>query len=80
VDLLRVLWKWKYLVLFGILIFAGGATVISLQMTKVYSIQTILQPGRLKVTESGQPIFISSAETLKATIESGIFNAHISAS
>ena len=76
-DLLLVLWKWKYLILIGTLVCAVAAAVISLQMDKVYSIQTVLQPGRLKVTEDGKTIFISSANTIKAIIEAGTFDDRI---
>jgi uncharacterized protein involved in exopolysaccharide biosynthesis len=76
-DYLLVIWKWKYLILIGTLVCAVAAAVISLQMDKVYSIQTVLQPGRLKVTEDGKTIFISSAKTIKAIIETGTFDNRI---
>lgn len=74
-DYLKVLWK--YLILVGTLVCAVGAAVISLQMTKVYGINTALQPGILKVTDDGKTVYIDSPQNIKALIETGAFNGQI---
>jgi len=51
-DYLKVIWRWKYLILAGTLACAIGAAIISLNMTKIYGISTVLQPGVLKVIAS----------------------------
>ncbi len=76
-DYLKVIWKWKYLILVGTLVCAVGAAVISLQMTKVYGINTVLQPGILKVTDDGKTVYIDSPQNIKALIETGAFNGQI---
>jgi LPS O-antigen subunit length determinant protein (WzzB/FepE family) len=76
-DYLKVLWKWKYLILVGTLICAAGATVVSLNMTKVYGISTVLQPGILKVSEDGKKSYIDSPQNIKALIETGSFNEKV---
>ncbi len=76
-DLLKVLWKWKYLIIAGVFLCAAAAAVVSLNMTKVYGITTILQPGMLKVTEDGKTVYIDSPENIKTVIETGALNDHI---
>ena len=38
IDYLRVLWKWKWLIIAGTLLCAMAAAVISLQMPKIYEV------------------------------------------
>jgi len=76
-DLLKVLWKWKYLILVGTLICAIAAAVVSLNMTKIWGITTVLQPGMLKVTEDGKTVYIDSVENIKAVIETGALNGRV---
>ena len=76
-DYLKVLWKWKYLIIVGTLVCVIGAAVISLNMTKIYGITTVLQPGMLKVTGEGKIVYIDSPQSIKAVIETGALNGHI---
>ena len=76
-DYLKVLWKWKYLILVGTLVCTIGAAVVSLNMTKIYGISTVLQPGILKVTEDGKAIYIDSAQNIKAAIETNAVNGKL---
>ena len=52
-DCLRVIWKWKKLIILGTIAIVIVAGVISFLMPKVYSIQMVLEPGILKVSEDG---------------------------
>ena len=76
-DYLKVFWKWKYLILVGTLVCAIGAAVVSLNMTKVYGITTVLQPGMLKVTDDGKIVYIDSSQNIKAVIETGGINGQV---
>jgi len=76
-DYLKVLWKWKFLIIVGTLACAIGAAVVSLNMTKIYGITTVLQPGMLKVTEDGKTVYIDSTENIKAIIETGGVNGQV---
>ena len=76
-DYLKVLWKWKYLILVGTLVCVVAAAVISLNMTKIYGITTVLQPGMLKATEDGKIVYIDSPENIKAVIETGALNGAV---
>jgi LPS O-antigen subunit length determinant protein (WzzB/FepE family) len=76
-DYLKVLWRWKYLIFIGTLVCAITAAVVSLNMTKIYSITTVLQPGILKVTEADKTVYIDSPENIKTVIETGALNGHL---
>ena len=77
IDILRVIWKWKYLILGGAVICGVIAAIISLNTTKIYSIDMILRPGILSVGKQGDNIYIDSSQNIKALIESGKFNNDI---
>jgi len=76
-DYLKVLWKWKYLIIVGTLLCAVAAAVVSLNMTKIWGIATVLQPGMLKVTENGETVYIDSPQNIKALIETGGVNGQV---
>ncbi|MBU0735711.1 MAG: hypothetical protein KKG10_16375, partial [Proteobacteria bacterium] len=70
-------WKWKYLILIGTLVCVIGAAVVSLNMTKIYGISTVVQPGMLKVTEDGKTVYIDSPQNIQALIETGGVNGQV---
>lgn len=70
-DYLKVLWKWKYLVLLGTLACAVIAAIVSFNMTKIYSIKAVLAPGVAKVEENGKTTYIGSSQEIKTLIETG---------
>jgi len=70
-DYLKVLWKWKYLILLGTLACALIAGIVSFNMTKIYSVKTVLAPGVAKVEEGGKITYIASIQEIKTLIETG---------
>lgn len=77
VDIFMVIWKWKYLII-AVTIVSGLITaIISFNMTKIYSIDMVLIPGRLGVRETGGNVYIDTSQNIKALIESGAFNSGI---
>ena len=77
IDILRVIWKWKYLILAGTIVCGLIAAIISLNMRKIYSIDMILMPGILKVGMEGNDVYIDSPQNIKGLIDSGTFNNDI---
>lgn len=78
IDLLRIIWKRKYLILLGTLACGLIATIISLQMDKVYSVNMVLRPGILSIgDEEDKNVYIDSPQNIKALIESGTFDNSI---
>jgi capsular polysaccharide biosynthesis protein len=77
-DYLRVIWKWKYLILAGTLICGVGAGVISLSIPKVYRIDMMIRPGILKVNKAaGKDVYVDSPENIKTIVEGGAFDREL---
>jgi hypothetical protein len=77
IEMLRVVWKWKYLILLGTLVCAVLAGVISFNQPKVYRIGMVLQPPVAGIDSRGRKIYIDSPENIEALIEAGVFNSKI---
>ena len=45
IDIFRILWKWKILIIVGTLVFGAGAVFYSLQVPKIFKAEMIIQPG-----------------------------------
>jgi len=76
-DYLLVIWRWKYVILGGSLLCALIAGVISFQMSKIYSISTVLLPGILRVGENGNNVYIDSPANINGLLQAGTFNGRI---
>ncbi len=77
IDIFRVIWKWKYLIVAGTLFCMIAAALVSSLMAKTYKISMILEPGFLKIQEDGGRISVDSPNNIKALIESGAFDINI---
>jgi hypothetical protein len=77
IDILRVVWKWKYLILAGTLVCALLAGVISLNQPKVYRIDMVLQAPVAGIDAIGRKIYIDSPQNIKTLIEAEVFNRKI---
>jgi len=77
VDLLRVIWKWKWLIVAGPLFFAGIAAVISLQMPKIYEVSTIIEPAIAMVQDNGNVLYFDSVASISGKVQGGIYNEEI---
>jgi len=78
IDILKVIWKWKNIILAGTILCGLIAAIISISMSKIYSVDMTLRPGILSIGERGNNVYIDSPQNIKALIESGIFNNDIS--
>jgi capsular polysaccharide biosynthesis protein len=77
IDLLRVIWKWKFLILAGTLVCALIAGVMSLNRPKVYRIDMVLQAPVAGIDSRGRKIYIDSPQNIKTLIETEAFNRKI---
>ena len=73
IDLLRILWKWRYLIIGGTVVCAIMAAVISYNMKKIYRIEMLISPGILNI-QNNEKIFVDSAVNIKSLIEQGTLN------
>jgi len=76
-DYLKVLWRWKYLILLGTLACAVIAAIVSFNMTKIYEVKMVVAPGILKIEEDGKRLYIDSLQNIQTMIDSGSFTEHI---
>lgn len=76
IDYLRVLWKWKWLIIAGTLVCAIIAAIISVQMPKIYEISMVIEPGIVGLDNSGNYIYTNS-KNISGKINEGIYNKNI---
>ncbi|MBL7196271.1 MAG: hypothetical protein ISS64_08275 [Desulfobacterales bacterium] len=77
IDYLRVLWKWKWLIIAGTLICAVVAAVISFQTPKIYEISTVIKSGIVGIKDDGGFIYIDSVANISGKINEGFYNRKI---
>ena len=77
IDYLRVIWKWKWLIVAGTLICAIIAAVISLQMPGIYEISTAIKPGIAGIDDKGNLIYVDSEANVSGRVNEGIYNRRI---
>ncbi len=78
VEILRIIWKWKYLILVGTLVCALIAAVVNLNRQKIYRTNMVLRLGEVGKDRRGNKRYVDSPENIRALIESGGFSKEIS--
>ena len=68
IDILRVIWKWKYLILSGTIVCVLLAVIISFTMPKIYRVDMALQIGILDMNRNGNKVYIIQTGILKKGI------------
>ena len=77
IDILRVIWKWKYFILFGTAVCGLATAIISFSMPKIYRIDMTLQPGIVSIDIYGKKNYIDSVENIKTIIETNVLKSEI---
>ena len=77
IDILRVIWKWKYLILSGTIVCVLLAVIISFTMPKIYRVDMALQIGILDMNRNGNKVYIDSIDNIKMIIQTGILKKGI---
>ncbi len=77
IELLRILWKWKYLILGGAMVCGVVAAAISLSRPEFYRATMVLRPGLLTVSEYANNVYLDSAENMEALVETGTFKKEL---
>jgi LPS O-antigen subunit length determinant protein (WzzB/FepE family) len=73
IDVLIVVWKWKWLIVIGTLLGAIVAGIISLQQPKIYEVSMVVEPGI--IGKSGTNfIYVDSPENIASKIDQGAYN------
>ncbi len=79
IDYLRVIWKWKWLVVGGTLICAIIAAVISFQMPEIYEISMAIKPDMGSIYYKVRPPMLSEdpSANVSGRINEGIYSKRI---
>jgi len=77
IDYLRVIWKWKWLIIAGVLICVIVAAIISLQMPKIFEVSMVIEPGIAGVNNFGDFVYIDSAENINEKINEEVYNRRV---
>lgn len=77
VDLLRVIWKWKHMILSGVILFTLVAVAANHILPEKYKIDMVLKPGILRISTDGQNYYIDSPQNIKSIIEARAFDQKI---
>ena len=77
IDYLRVVWKWKWMIILvtlGCMITAG---VISLKMPEIYNITAMIESGTIGTTKDGELIYFDTPGNIKSRIDGGAYDSKI---
>ena len=77
IDYLRVIWKWKWLIILGIFVCMVVAGVVSFNMPKIYEVSMTIEPGIIGVDKEGKFIYLDSINNIEEKIKGGIYNRKI---
>ncbi|MBW2640199.1 MAG: hypothetical protein JRE10_08580 [Deltaproteobacteria bacterium] len=64
IDILRVIWKWKYVIIAGTIFCGVIAAIISFNMAKIYSVDMVLRPGILSIGSGEQNVYTNSSQNM----------------
>jgi LPS O-antigen subunit length determinant protein (WzzB/FepE family) len=76
-NLLMILWRWKYLIIAGTVFCAVASAVISHNLTQIYRVSTVLETSIAKIAQNGQAIYTIHPLSIKSLIEKNVFNNQI---
>ena len=77
IDYLRVIWKWKWLIILGTFVCMVVAGVVSFNMPKIYEVSMTIEPGIIGVDKGGKFIYLDSRDNIEGKIKGGIYNRRI---
>lgn len=77
IDLLRVLWKWKWFIIIFTLACCTVAGIVSFSMPKIYEVSMVVEPGVFDVGTDGKFIYLDSPSNIKSKIDSQAYNSRI---
>lgn len=69
IDLLRILWKWKYMIIIGTAVCALSAMIINVSTQPIYLASMVLKSGLNKSNYDGTPIYRDSVQEFRSKIE-----------
>jgi len=77
IDILKVIWKRRYLLVGGLIFLIVVASILCLSLEKVYRTTMMIQPGGITTDDNGKWGYIDPIETVAGRIGAGIYNDEI---
>jgi len=77
IDLLRVVWKWKWFIIGFSLACAVAAGIISFSIPDIYEVSVIIEPAVIDINSSGKPVYLDSPSNIESKIDSQAYNRRI---
>lgn len=77
ITLMRLMWKWKIVILAGVLVCALVALVISMLIPHVYEVDMVVENLQIGTDEVGERAYLGDLKDLKGLIDAGAFNQDI---
>lgn len=77
IDYLRVLYKWKWMIILVTFVCMVAAGVLSFMMPKIHEISMSIEPGVIEIREKGGAVYLDSPANIKAKLETGSYNSRI---
>jgi capsular polysaccharide biosynthesis protein len=76
-DVFCIIWKQKFLIFGGTLLFCTFAAVASMIATKIYEVKATIRPGVIAINKSGKIAYFDNADNLATLIQSGALDRSI---
>ena len=77
IDYLRVIWRWKWLIILGTFLCMVVAGVVSFNMPKIYEVSMTIEPGIIGVNGNGRFIYLDSRDNIEGKIKGDLYNRRI---
>ena len=77
IDYLRVIWRWKWLIILGTFLCMVVAAVVSFNMPKIYEVSMTIESGIIGVNKDGEFIYLDSQHNIAGKIKGGLYNRRI---
>lgn len=77
IDILRVIWKWRFFLVFCLFFLVASALIVCLNLEKVYKITMTIQPGVIISNGGEKRELIDPIETIAGRIGAGIYNDEV---
>jgi capsular polysaccharide biosynthesis protein len=77
IDYLRVIWKWKWLIILGTFLCMVVAGVVSFNMPKIHEVSMTIEPGIIGADKDGKFIYLDSRDNIEEKIREGLYNRRI---
>lgn len=76
-DYIRIIWKWKWLIIIISLCFAVIAGLISFSMPKIYQATMVIEQGVIGLDDDSEVIELDTASNMKSKIEYQAYNGKV---